>query len=275
MDKLDLHTHSFFSQDGHAALADMLARAKTLGLKYYAISDHFDYDYDRFQIKVKGAPVKLINEEAYFALARDFQRKCEATGFNFLVGCELGFADDSECNARYRDMVRRFQPDFAINSVHSCLGEDCYASDYFKNKPMRYAYGSYLDAVRKSLDAPYPYDIVAHIGYVSRNAPYENKKLRYSDFASTLDDILKTIVAKNKILEVNTSARGADSEFLPDVDILTRYFELGGRNVSFASDAHATDRIAEKYDRAVASLKNIGFTHFTVPVRGKHETVAF
>ena len=275
MDKIDLHTHSFFSQDGHAALPAMLARAKELGLKYYGISDHFDYDYDRFQIKVKGAPVKLINEEAYFALVRALQKDCENTGFTFLAGCELGFADDGDCNARYRDMVHRFQPDFVINSVHSCLGEDCYAIDYFKNKPLRYAYGAYLDAVRGSLEAPYPYDIVAHIGYVSRNAPYENKKLRYADFASVFDDILKTIVSKNKILEVNTSARGALSAFLPDTDVLTRYFELGGRNVSFASDAHAPDRINEHYEQTAAALQAIGFTHFTVPVRGKHIKVMF
>ena len=60
---------------------------------------------------------------------------------------------------------------------------------------MRRAYEDYLACVRASLDAPYPYDIVGHIGYVSRNAPYENKKLRYDDYVAQLNDILETVIA--------------------------------------------------------------------------------
>ena len=123
--------------------------------------------------------------------------------------------------------------------------------------------------MRKSLDAPYGYDIVGHIGYVSRNAPYPDKALRYEEFADPLDDILKTVVARRKILEVNSSMRGTESGFLPATDILTRYFELGGREVSFASDAHDVARIAEKRESVCAALKAIGFTHVTVPDRGK------
>ena len=64
-------------------------------------------------------------------------------------------------------------------AVHACDGNDCYFADYFRGKDKAYAYRSYLEAVRKSLDAPYGYDIVGHIGYVSRNAPYPDKTLRY------------------------------------------------------------------------------------------------
>lgn len=275
MDKIDLHTHSTFSSDGRVPLSDMVATARANGLKYYGISDHFDYDYGTYGVKIHGVILPPIHEEAYFAAARALQNECKKTGFTFLVGCELGFADDKACCEKYRDTIARYRPDYVINSVHTCEGEECYFPEFFQNRTMRYAYGIYLDSVRKSLDAPYDYDIVAHLGYVSRNAPYENRKLRYADFASAYDDILKTIVAKNKILEVNTSSRGAGSDFLPDTDVLERYFELGGRNVSFASDAHDTARLCDKYETAVSALKKIGFTHFTVPVRGKRERVAF
>ena len=88
-----------------------------------------------------------------------------------------------------------------------------------------------------------------------------------------LDCILKGIIRRGKILEVNTSSKTAGSPFIPDTDILTRYFELGGRDVSFASDSHDTARIAEKYSLVCDALKKIGFTHFTVPCRGKRNYI--
>ena len=56
---------------------------------------------------------------------------------------------------------------------------------------------------------------------------------------------------------------------MPGADILARYFALGGRNVSFASDAHGRERILAGREKAVAALSAIGFTHLTVPDCGK------
>ena len=109
-----------------------------------------------------------------------------------------------------------------------------------------------------------------HIGYCSRNATYPDPKLRYADFSDVIDEILRRIVRKGKILEVNTSSKTAGSPFIPDTDILARYYELGGREVSFASDAHDTERIGEKRDLVCAALKELGFTYLTVPRRGEH-----
>ena len=154
--------------------------------------------------------------------------------------------------------------------MHTCLGKDCYFADFFAGKSKQYAYNAYLYRVLESLDAPYRYDIVAHVGYCSRNATYPDPKLRYEDYADVLDEILKRIIARGKILEVNSSAKTAGSPFIPDTDILERYFELGGRMVSFASDAHDTTRIADRRDIVVAALKKIGFTHLTIPDKGRY-----
>ncbi len=271
MERIDLHTHSAFSHDGNAALADMVAAAHAAGLKYYGISEHFDYDCAALGVTVNGKPLRQIDARAYFAAARALQTRNE----NLLVGCEFGYADNAETLAAYARTVARYAPDYVINSVHVCDGKDCYFPDYFEGKTVRRAYEDYLACVRASLDAPYPYDIVGHIGYVSRNAPYEKKKLRYGDYAAQYDDILKTVIAKNVILEANTSARGTGGAILPDTDVLQRYYELGGRALSFGSDAHGTGRIAERYDETVSALRAIGFTHFTVPVRGKRLEISF
>lgn len=266
---LDLHTHSTFSHDGVSPLSDMVAAAGRLRLSHYGISEHFDYDCGLLNIPVEGKPVRQIDAPAYFAHARALQKENPF----LLVGCELGFAPDPRVCAAYADMLARFCPDYAINSVHTCDGSDCYFEEYFTGKSKAYAYERYLNRVRESLDAPYRYDIVAHIGYVCRNAPYPDKTLRYGDFPALYDDILKTIIAKDKILEVNASVR--DELFLPAQDVLARYFALGGRAISFASDAHQAKSLCRKYEQTVLALSALGFTHWTVPVRGERVLLSF
>ena len=259
----DMHTHSTFSADGKSPLADMVSAAKNLGLSFYGISEHFDTD------SVSSSIFTLTDIPAYFSAARALQAEVCTQEFRFLAGGEYGFSREQEAQDKLLSISADFRPDFVINSVHAVDGHDCYFPDYFAGKTKEAAYGAYLEMVRDSLDAPYAYDIVGHIGYVSRNAPYPVRKIRYDDFPDLYDDILKTIVRKGKILEVNSSARGAECEFLPDVDVLARYFSLGGRLISFGSDAHATVRICEKRELVISALKKIGFTAIAVPVCGE------
>ena len=69
----DIHTHSAFSADGETALAKMLARARSLGVAYYGVSEHFDYDYLAEGILAEGKPVPMVDAPAYFAEARRLQ----------------------------------------------------------------------------------------------------------------------------------------------------------------------------------------------------------
>ena len=265
----DIHTHTTFSPDGRSDIEDMIARARELKLEIYGISEHFNYDYDRMGLRIDGQAVPPIDEAGYFARARALQAE-NAGRLQILVGAEFGYDHDSRALERYCETARRYRPDFIINSIHTCLGMDCYFPHYCAGRTKAFAYNAYLYRVLESLDAPYPYDIVAHIGYCARNATYPDPKLRYADFADVLDEILRRIVARGKILEVNTSAKTAGSPFIPDTDILARYYELGGREVSFASDAHDTERIGDKRDLVCSALRKIGFTDLTVPCRGRH-----
>lgn len=269
----DIHAHSTWSADADSPLADMVQTARQMGLAYFGISEHFDYDYIPIGLTYNGNPVGT-DEEGYFAQARALQRTVNGQNFTFLCGCELGYTDDSAVADRYCALIKKYSPDFVVNSVHTCDGADCWYAEYFENKDKKYAYSRYLGRVLQSLSAPYDYDIVAHIGYVSRNAPYADPKLRYSDFKDEYEAILSGIISRGKILEVNSSVRGADSDFLPDADVLSRYFALGGRKVSFASDAHNVGRVCAGREGVVRALAAIGFTYITVPCRGSHIKVA-
>lgn len=262
----DIHNHSKFSADGVSPLEDMVQTAKSKGLRYFGISEHFDRDYAALGLKINGIE-PFTDADAYFKKAAELKQKYNDDNFTFLAGGEFGFNQSDKCIEEYLQLIEKYSPDFVVNSIHTVDGRDCWYPNYFEGKTKERAYRAYLQAVLDSLSAPYRYDIVAHLGYCARNATYPDPKLRYEDFRDILDEILHTVVQKGKILEVNSSTRGAGSDFLPDTDILARYFELGGRLISFGSDAHATDRICDKRDRAVAALRYIGFTQITVPTR--------
>ena len=269
MQQTDIHTHTKFSADGRSSIEEMVSAAMQKGLAWYGIAEHFNYDYDRLHLAIDGEEVPPIDERAYFTRARRLQRELKGK-LHLLVGAEFGYDNANSTLQRYIETQEEFAPDFVVNSVHTCLGMDCYFPHYCNGKSKEYAYNAYLYRVLESLDAPYRYDIVAHIGYCSRNATYPDPKMRYEDYADVLDEILKRIVERGKILEVNSSAKTAGSPFIPDTDILERYFQLGGRMVSFASDAHDTSRVADRRDIVVAALKKVGFNYLTVPDKGKY-----
>lgn len=265
----DVHTHTAFSADGRSDIKDMIETAISKGVTYYGISEHVNYDYDVLGIKIDGETEHEIDLPAYFKRARALQEEYKDK-IHLLAGCEFGFNGSNYCLEKYGEIVKNFHPDFVVNSIHTCLGEECYFPEYTQNKSKEYAYTAYFQAVLESLDAPYPYDIVAHIGYCSRNAVYPDPKIRYKDYSKILDKILEKIIKKDKILEVNTSSKTAGSPFIPDTDILEKYYEAGGRKISYGSDAHDTSRVAEKREIVIQALKKIGFAYITVPVCGKH-----
>ncbi len=263
----DIHTHSFYSHDSKEPLATMLAQAQKLGVAFYGVSEHFDYDLDTTK---GGCEQAMIDEDAYFHGARHLQEDYEGA-MNVFIGVEFGFSDDIKVQERYIHTIKKHRPDFIVNAIHCIDGVD-----YYYNKPYydkqgnlrekREVYEDYLALVERSLQAPYPYDIVAHLGYVSRYAPYEDKSMRYDDYKEKLDKIFLTIIQKGKILEINGKTDGC----VPARDWLQGYYDLGGRKISFGSDAHRKEDIMKNREFAVAELKEIGFTHITVPCKGEY-----
>lgn len=265
----DLHTHSYFSPNGHGSLGEMVAAARELGVRYYGVSEHFDCDFLSPAHYAKGGgPFSTTDQNAYFPFARELQAASESPSFTLLVGAEFGFCPDPAVQDYLVGIQEKFSPDFVINSVHIIDGADVYFAPFFEGKSKREAYEIYLRRVLESLDARYSYDIVGHIGYPSRNAPYGGKAMRYADFPALFDEILSKIIEKGKILEVNGSTAGLGTPFLPDLSVLERYFALGGRRVSYGSDAHGPSRICQNRREAAEALRAVGFSRLTVPCRG-------
>ena len=205
--------------------------------------------------------------EESFHRARHLQEDYEGV-MNVAVGAEFGYSEKEEVQGMYASTYEKYRPDFVINSVHG--GEGLDFARYVFTESKEEIYRMYLRLIRKSLDVPYHYDIVGHIGYIARYVPFEDRSFSLEEFGEEIDDILKTIIAKDKILELNSSTKNLPQLCLPDLSIVQRYYDLGGRKVSYGSDAHFTSRILDKREEICAALKKIGFTYITVPFKGEH-----
>ena len=265
----DMHTHTTFSHDGENSPADMLSEALKKGIAFYGICEHFDYDYDRSLMTEEERATTVNGDEAtYFHDVRHLQEDYEGS-MNVIVGAEFGYSDDPAVQQRYLETYEKFRPDFVINSVHSDFGRD-FCRTSFEGMGKAEIYRRYLELIRRSLDVPYPYDIVGHIGYIARYVPFADKDLSLEEFGKEIDGILSAVIEKGKILEVNSSNKQLKNRTLPARPILERYYALGGRKVSYGSDTHFLSRIADKREEVVEMLKEIGFEYITVPFRGDY-----
>ena len=98
-----------------------------------------------------------------------------------------------------------------------------------------------------------------------RYGGYPEKTVSYDEFREELEAILDLLIEKGKGLEVNSSGYryGLDSPH-PNLAILKRYREKGGRIVTLGSDAHQTDQLGAGLAEAAELLREAGFSEYAV-----------
>jgi len=81
--------------------------------------------------------------------------------------------------------------------------------------------------------------------------------LRYKDYSDICDEIMRTLAEKGKGMEINTSGVDRVGEFLPSLDFVKRFRELGGEIITVGSDAHDTNRLGQYIDGALAIANEV------------------
>ncbi len=248
----DLHVHTKFSFDSDEDIEKYLDAAVRLGDGCIGFCDHvehnmleFDPNFPLPDFSVRHALIKKLKSEF---------------GIKILEGVELGFSENSI--SYYKKLIDEQRFDYSIMSVHTVPERgDCYYPSFYEDLDRRDAYSLYLDEVYKSLNANIDFQIVGHIGYIARYAPFEPKLLAYNEFVHEIDRIFLRIVDRDLALELNTSAAGLDVDFVPTADIVGRYAELGGRKFTFGSDAHSVSAYSQGKERVKSYLHALGIDH--------------
>ena len=108
---------------------------------------------------------------------------------------------------------------------------------------------------------PADYDALAHLGYVAKFAPYENKAFRHRDAPDAIDAVLRCLAQNGKALEINTSSLKNSPETMASRDILLRFRELRGEFVTLGSDAHAPEFVGYRLADARQLALDCGFRY--------------
>lgn len=247
---IDVHVHSQFSFDSEEKIGNYLQKTRSLGIPVIGFSEHYDYD-----AVLDGENIAPCDIPAYKQVL--YELRAAGCSPEVLCGIEFGYRDFAV--EHYRRLIDRYDFDYVINSVHTLAGRgDCFHEAFFAGRTLEESYLAYFKAVLESVRADFDFQIVGHIGYVSRYRSGENAKITFEKYGGLLDEILKCIIARDKCIEINAYIGKTDGLSLPDTDVIIRYLELGGKKMSFGSDAHNAGDYLRKSTEITSFLKSVG-----------------
>lgn len=252
----DSHIHTYFSTDSEGDVRETIERAISLGMSHMAITDHQDFGYP-------GEDFKLIKEiDKYFDTLLPLKEEY-SDRISLSIGCEVGLeADKPEVIDAY---INSKPFDFIIGSSHLVNGIDIYYPDFYKNKTDEESLIIYFKSVLENLDTCKNFDIYGHIDYMLRYLPGKASCFTYEKFKTYLDEILVRIIESHKGIEINTGGyRNGLNAPNPRFEIIKRYKELGGKILTFGSDAHEPLVVGSHFDEASLLAKESGFTSYFV-----------
>lgn len=243
----DSHIHTKFSADSDMIASEALARAASLNLGV-VFTEHFD-----FGLVIDGKEFSF-DSAAYMSEYKNFR------GQNVRLGVEVGLRQIARtANEKF---LAQADFDFVIGSIHLIDGSDIYHPAFYADKDKPTAYRKYF---RQMLDEATvcDFDALGHIDYICRAAPYDDPEIDYTTFHEEIDAILQVIVAREKVLELNTRRFASDRAIRELVPVYKKYRALGGQFVTFGSDAHKVAAIGNYFDRALEFVRELDLTPVT------------
>ena len=240
----DSHTHTKFSADSEMKAADAIARAASLNLGL-VFTEHFD---EELEGNFKFNPAEYFGE--YKNLRGDKVR----------LGVEVGLTKTArEVNKKFVDSA---DFDQVIGSIHMLDGEDIYHKEYFNGKDKFSVYTNYFSVMAEEA-AVQDFDVLGHIDYICRAATYDDTSIDYETFKAYIDKVLKIVVEREKVLELNTRRLNREGIFTELKPVYESYKKIGGRYVTIGSDAHRAEVIGDHFKAALKFVEEIGLTPVT------------
>lgn len=253
---VDLHVHTDNSFDGNHSATFFCEKAEVLDLRVVAFTDHCEVD----QFRADSEYEKRIFQ-AFFEVSK--VRSAFRGKMIVLNGIELGQpAYDIECS---EDIIKRYEYDQIIGSVHNLRGgEDFYFMENLTLSEAEELLKQYFDEIIIMLEWG-NFDVLAHLTYPLRYFySKSNLEIDLSKFNEQIEKILKLTAKKGIALEINTAAlRQPLNKLSPEIDIIKRFKEIGGRYLTIGSDAHYAEHLAADIDLAYDAALEAGFECIT------------
>lgn len=230
----DTHVHTKISSDSKMEIEDAIKSAKDKNISLI-LTEHMD--------------LKFPKEELFcFDVDDYFKEYSRYRGDDLLLGIEIGMKGD--CVQESRELIENNPFDYVIGSVHLVDNSDLYYEDYYQGNNKKQAYEKYLNAMLNAVQQHNFIDSMGHIDYISRYARYDDKEIYYRDFSDIIDEILKTLVDKDKCIELNTRRLNDKNAVENLMTIYKRFREIGGRYITIGSDSHVPTAIGSNFNVA-------------------------
>ena len=223
----DTHIHTHYSKDAShdATFEAYIQKAIALGFTSLTFTDHHDIDPAHPLFKIP------IDFDAYI---KDFNRVKKTSPIPIYLGVEVGY--QRHVKEEIKAFIKRYPFEHVILSVHYLEKKDLYTQAFFKGKTKEEAYDIYFKTCLEAIETIDDFTTFGHLDYIPRYAPYDDYD--YTTHKEVIDDILKALIKKDKALEINTSGFMTEKRQYPKDDVILRYKELGGKKVTYGSDAH-------------------------------------
>ncbi len=255
----DFHMHSHHSGDCKAPMKDMIESAIEKGLTEICFTEHLDLDYpeppdlppDAFELDISSYNKELT------ALRVEYRDRITIR-YGIEIGMQSQVAKENQAAADSSPF------DFIIASQHLVDKRDPYYPDFWAPDTVENIFKRFFEQTLENLKLFTNYDVLGHLDYISRYVPKGDTTYSYERFADQIDAILMHLIKNDKGLDVNSKVL-AHSDTLPPnpcPEVLKRYRELGGRIITFGSDAHTPDRIACGFDKIHQIALDAGFSEY-------------
>lgn len=266
----DYHVHTEFSDDSNYPMEQVIKDAITKGFDELCFTDHVDYgikkDWDEpgEMIYRKGGagepdqmPVANVDYPVYY---KTFQKMKELYQDKISLKFGLEFGMQAHTVEKYEKLFSRYPFDFIILSVHEIEDKEFWDQG-FQNGMTQQEYNErYYEEMLYLVQNYHNYSVLGHMDLITRYdkaGVYPFEKLK-----PILTKILKTVIADEKGIEVNTSShRYGLKDLTPSRDILKLYKKLGGKIITIGSDSHKPGYLGAFVDETKEELRSLGFEY--------------
>lgn len=224
-------------------------RAIELGLPAVAFTEHADW-------ALVHAGQHCVDIQGYHQAVE----RCRAQfkGLRILTGVELG---EPHLFPRETAEVLNAGPlDQVLGSIHTIRldGEMLDASQFNRRPGIDFpaAVREYFRETLAMVESGQPFETLAHIDYPKRYWQEGAPPYKEADYEAEIRAVLSAAARTGRVLEVNTT-RG--HVLCPDLTVVRWWRQLGGQAVSFGSDAHQPDKVAEGFKVATEMVQSAGF----------------
>ncbi|MBR3448091.1 MAG: histidinol-phosphatase HisJ family protein [Oscillospiraceae bacterium] len=262
---MNLHTHTHHSPDAGNTVAERVEAANQAGLRYMAVTDHVEIN--RYY---PAAYYHAVETDEYFydgrgvfegSVQETLEEAARCAPLVLLTGAEIGqIPQDIEKSALIYNDPRT---DIILGSVHELPGRpDFYFLDYTKEDIPALVTAYFEEVLR--LAQTDCYDVLAHLTYGLRYLP-NRRAYDITPHLDLIDEVLKTVIRKGKAIELNGSGLRKPQPYIdPDLILVKRYRDLGGKYLTISTDAHDTRFVTFGIDLLEDMARTAGFSKLTV-----------